>query len=279
MGRPRVKVIDTAIDLDKMEKAEDKVLEVSLEADKKIERQAKALRESTKKKDKKASTRSKNYQDQIATIDKTKEHPISEAIDIIKKVSSTKFDASIEVHVNLNTDPTKSDQLIRKSINLPHSIGKKLRVLIFGGDSKELKSIGVEIGTESTLTKIEGGKVDVDKVVATPEWMPKLTKVAKILGPKGLMPNPKTGTVTTEPEKIAKDLQSGMIDLKTERAAVIHTTIGKVSTSNENLEENLKKLVEEIRKSKPESLKKQLIKSVFITSTMSPSVKIDLSSL
>ena len=202
MGRPRGKVIDEAVDLEKKEKIENQVLEASRETDKKIEAQARAAKKSTTKKGKKISTRSKNYQSQIATIDKTKKYPISEAIDIIKKASSTKFDSSFEVHVNLNTDPNKSDQLIRKSINLPHSSGKKLRVLVFGGNSKELKSIGVEIGTESTLAKIESGKIDTDKVVATPEWMPKLAKVARVLGPKGLMPNPKQAPLQTNQKKL-----------------------------------------------------------------------------
>lgn len=281
MGRPRIKVIETAIDTKKAEELEKKKLEVSKETEEKIEEQAKAAKKTAKveKKDKKPRLRSKNYEEKSSLVDKTKEYTLSEGIDLIKQTSAAGFDASVEVHVNLNTDPTKSDQLIRRPINLPHSSGKTIRVLVFGGDAKTLKGLGAEVGSDSTIEKIDSGKVSVDKVVATPEWMPKLAKSAKILGPKGLMPNPKSGTVTEKPEELVKNLQGGMIEIKTEKAAIIHTTAGKISFPKEKLEANIKALITEIQKAKPEGLKKSLIKSVYLSSTMGPSVKLDLSSL
>ena len=169
--------------------------------------------------------------------------------------------------------------MIRKTIKLPHSSGKILRVLVLGGDSKKLKTLGAEIGTESTLEKINSGKIDIDKIISTSEWMPKLTKAAKVLGPKGLMPNPKSGTVTDKPEALIKDFQGGMIEVKSEKEGIVHLTIGKVTDTSEKIEGNVKAVVHELRQSKPSSLKKELIKSVYLTSSMGPSVKLALSSL
>ena len=279
MGRPRVKTIDTAIDLEKADKIKDEETKLSQESEERIEKQAKAAKKTTVKKDKKLHSRSKRYEDILRQVDKSKEYPLSEAVEIIKKTSNTKFESSVEIHVNLNTDPAKTDQLIRKTINLPHTSGKIIRVLVFGGNSKELKTLGAEVGTEATIEKINSGKIDVDKIVATSEWMPKLTKSAKVLGPKGLMPNPKSGTVTDKPEQLIKNLQSGMVEVKSEKAGIIHLTVGKVSTTSEKLEENVKVLVSELRKSKPGSLKKELIKSVYLSSSMGPGIRLDLPSL
>ena len=285
MGRPRIKVIDTAIDTEKVKKLEKKELELSKESEEKVKKEAKEAKATTKKdspsakKVKKQKIRSKRYKSLLDGLDKSKNYPTSEAIDIIKKTANIKFDSSLEVHVNLNTDPSKSDQFIRKSINLPHGSGKTIRVLVFGGNSKELKKAGIDVGTDSTIERIGSGKVEAEKIVATPEWMPKLAKVAKVLGPKGLMPNPKSGTVTEKPEKLIKDIQGGMIEVKTEKSAIVHIIVGKVSLPKDKLDENVKTITSELRKSKPESLKKELIKSVYLSSTMGPSVRIDLSSL
>src|SRR3989344_3054893 len=272
MGRPRIKVIDTAIELEKIEKKVEKKLEISTEGEEKISKQAGAVKKTTpKERFQKKVSHSARYKSLLSLIDKNKEYPISQALDLVKKTTSTKFDSSVEVHINLNIDPAKSEQLIRKTINLPNGSGKKFRVLVFGGNLKELKNLGADIGTESALEKIENGKINTDKIIATPDWMPKLAKVAKILGPKGLMPNPKSQTVTEHPEKIVKDLQGGMIEVKTEKAPVIHTVAGKATLSADKLEENVKTLVSEIQRSKPEGLKKPLIKSVYLSSTMGPS--------
>jgi len=280
MGRPRIKVIDEAVDLEKQEQIEKERTKASKEASEKIIRQAKKTSEATReKKETKANLRSKRYEKLASSIDKNKEYPLSESIEIVKKTADTKFNSSLEIHINLNTDPTKSDQSIRKSINLPNGSGQKLKVLVFGGKEIEVKKLGAEYGTDSTIDKLISGKVDTDKIVATPEWMVKLTKAAKILGPKGLMPNPKSGTITQEPEKLVKDMQGGMVEVKTEAQAIIHSVAGKTSFTAEKLEQNIKTLIEEVQKAKPEGLKKPLIKSVFLSSTMGPSVKLDISSL
>ena len=280
MGRPRIKVIDTAIELEKIEKKVEKKLEISTEGEEKISKQAGAVKKTTpKERFQKKVSHSARYKSLLSLIDKNKEYPILQALDLVKKTTSTKFDSSIEIHINLNIDPTKSEQLIRKTINLPNGSGKTIRVLVFGGNLKELKNLGADIGTESSLEQIENGKINTDKIIATPDWMPKLAKVAKILGPKGLMPNPKSGTVTENPEKIVKDLQGGMIEVKTEKAPVIHTIVGKATLTEDKLEENLRTLISEIQRSKPEGLKKPLIKSIYLSSTMGPSVKPNLASL
>ena len=280
MGRPRIKVIDTAIELEKIEKKVEKKFEISSEVEEKISKQAEAVKKTTpKERFQKKVSHSARYKSLLSLIDKNKEYPILQALDLVKKTTSTKFDSSVEVHINLNIDPTKSEQLIRKTINLPNGSGKTIKVLVFGGNLKELKNLGADIGTESSLEQIENGKINTDKIIATPDWMPKLAKVAKVLGPKGLMPNPKSGTVTENPEKIVKDLQGGMIELKTEKAPVIHTVVGKATLTEDKLEENLRTLISEIQRSKPEGLKKPLIRSVYLSSTMGPSVKLDISSL
>lgn len=279
MGRPRVKVIDSAVDLEKAEKVKDEETKLTQESEEKVEKQAKTAKKSVVKKNKKPRSRSKRYEDLRGKIDKSKEYDLSEAVEIIKKTSNTKFESSVEIHVNLNTDQTKSDQLIRKTINLPNASGKILRVLVFGGNSKELKTLGAEVGTEATLEKINSGKVDVDKIVATSEWMPKLTKAAKVLGPKGLMPNPKSGTVTEKPEQLMKSFQGGMIEVKSEKEGIIHLTIGKVSSPEKKIEENVKVIVYELRQSKPASLKKELIRSVYLSSSMGPGVRLSLPTL
>jgi len=279
MGRPRVKTIDSAVDLEKVESVKEKAEKLSAETEEKVEKQVKAAKITTEKKRKKLRSRSKRYEELIGQIDKTKEYTVAEAIELTKKTSKTKFDSSLEIHINLNTDPTKSDQLIRKTINLPHSSGKIIRVLVFGGNPKDLKNMGVQIGTDLTLKEIDAGKIDTDKIVATSEWMPKLAKSAKVLGPKGLMPNPKSGTITEKPEDLVKNLQGGMVEVKSEKAAIIHLIVGKTSSQTEKLEENIKTLISEIRKAKPEGLKKELIKSVYLSSTMGPSAKIGISEL
>ena len=279
MGRPRIKVIDEAVDLEKQEKIEKERAKVSKEASEKIEKLAKKTKTTREKKVTKANLRSKRYEKVASFVDKSKEYPLSEAIEIVKKTANTKFDSSLEVHINLNTDHTKSDQFIRISINLPNGSGQKLRVLVFGGNAVELKKLGVESGTDSTIDKLISGKVKTDKIISTPDWMVKLTKAAKFLGPKGLMPNPKSGTITLEPEKLVKDMQGGMIEVKTEAQSIIHAITGKISYPTEKLEQNVKTLVEGVQKAKPEGLKKPLIKSVFLSSSMGPSVKLDISSL
>ena len=245
MGRPRATPVHSSVALENVESVQGKAEKLSAETEEKVEKQVKAAKITTEKKRKKLRSRSKRYEEVIRQINKTK----------------------------------KYDKLIRKRINLPHSSGKIIRVLVFGGNPKDLKNMGVQIGTDLTLKEIDAGKIDTDKIVATSEWMPKLAKSAKVLGPKGLMPNPKSGTITEKPEDLVKNLQGGMVEVKSEKAAIIHLIVGKTSSQTEKLEENIKTLISEIRKAKPEGLKKELIKSVYLSSTMGPSVKLNLSEL
>jgi len=285
MGRPKIKTIETAIDLEKVELPETKEipqLDNSSEAElKKDLKKAKGSKAAGKKVASKKSTRSNRYSKLAETIEKNKEYALSEAIELVKKTATVKFDSGVEAHINLNIDPAKTDQQIRTTTQLPHGSGKKVTILVFGAkDNKAIKDSGALVGTEETLSEIEKGKLDFQKVVATAEWMPKLAKVAKILGPKGLMPNPKSGTVTADPEKTVANLSSGgTVEIKTENSPIIHVAVGKASFKTSDLEENVKTLVAGIRNVKPETVKKELVKNVYLTSSMGPSVKLDLSSL
>lgn len=292
MGRPKIKTIESDFDLEKVRLPEERTdLPVLDEATKElVEKQVKAI--SKRAKTEKVITKkpSKRYNEALKLIDKTKAYTIAEAVEILKKTANTKFDSSVEAHINLQIDSSKQEQQIRTTATLPHGNGKKLTVLVFGAkDAKAAKESGALIGDEETLEQIEKGKInldnssggriakleEIDKVVASPEWMPKLAKVAKILGPKGLMPNPKSGTVNPEPEKIAAKLGSGMVEIKTENSPIIHVSVGKASFKNSALEENITGLLEAVKAAKPAELKKELIKNVYLTTTMGPSVKLD----
>ena len=286
MGRPKIKAIETAIELDKVKLPEtEEDLPVLDEKAEEILAQETKTKLAEKKKSakstvaKKPHQHSKRYLEALKLVDKSKGFSVSEAVAVIKQTASTKFDSSVEVHINLNTDPSKQEHQIRATASLPAGSGKKLTVLVFGAkDTKAAQESGALIGDEETLTEIEKGKINFQKVVASPDWMPKLAKVAKILGPKGLMPNPKSGTVSPEPEKVAAELGSGMIEIKTENSPIIHATVGKVSFKDKDLVENIEALVNAVRNHKPQDFKKDLIRNVYLTSTMGPSVKLDLSS-
>lgn len=289
MGRPKIKDINSDFDLEKVKLPEDLPAGRQESSDLPVldEQAEELLAKEVKAKSKKAKAvkvekkkPSKRYLSLLKEIDKSKTYSLETAVELIKKTSTTKFDSSIEAHINLRIDPSKQEQQIRTTATLPNGSGKKIKVLVFGAqDLKAMKEAGALVGDEDTLTEIEKGKINFDKVVASPEWMPKLAKVAKVLGPKGLMPNPKSGTVSATPEKVVEGLSGGMIEIKTETSPIIHVTIGKASFKNKELEENIKSLVASVKSVKPEDLKKELIASVFLTSTMGPSVKLDLSSI
>ncbi len=281
MGRPKIKTIESDFDLSTVKLPEEgKDLPVLDEATEElVEKQVKAKTKKAKEEKIEKKKPSKRYTSLLKLIDKSKTYSIEEAVELIKKTANTKFDSSIEAHINLRIDSGKQEQQIRTTITLPKGTGKKIKVLVFGAkDVKAIKDAGALVGDEETLTEIEKGKINFDKVVATPEWMPKLAKVAKILGPKGLMPNPKSGTVSPTPEKVVEGLSGGMIEIKTENSPIVHATIGKAKFSNKDLEENVKSLIESVKSAKPAEVKKELIASVFLTSSMGPSVKLDLSS-
>lgn len=294
MGRPKIKNIESDFDLSTVKLPEEgKDLPVLDEATEQlVEKQVKAKTKKAKEEKIEKKKPSKRYTDLLKLIDKSKTYSIEEAVELIKKTATTKFDSSVEAHINLRIDSGKQEQQIRTTITLPHGNGKKLIVLVFGAkDIKAVKDLGALVGDEETLVQIEKGKIDfgnsseakivkleeINKVVATPEWMPKLAKVAKILGPKGLMPNPKSGTVSTTPEKVVEGLSGGMIEIKTENSPIIHVTIGKANFLNKDLEENVKSLIESVNAAKPAEVKKELIASIFLTSSMGPSVKLDFS--
>jgi large subunit ribosomal protein L1 len=217
-----------------------------------------------------------------AKIDKNKVYSLKEASTIVKDVNTTKFDASVDLHIRLGVDPKKADQAIRGTVNLPHGTGKTKRVLVLCNPDKEAdaRAAGADfVGLDEFIQKIEGGWVDVDVIVATPSVMPKIGKLGKILGPRNLMPNPKTGTVTNDVAAAVNEVKGGKIAFKVDKAGIIHASIGRVSFSPEKITENSNELINAIIKAKPSSAKGTYLKSVFMASTMSPGIPVDTKSL
>jgi len=232
---------------------------------------------------KKKKARGKRYQAAKEKIEGGKLYPLLEAVKIVKESSYANFDASVEAHINLGLEADKTEHQIRTLVALPHGTGKKVKVLVFakGKEAKAASETGADrIGDEETIEKIaKSGKAAFDAVVATPEFMPKLAKIARILGPQGLMPSPKSGTVTDKPAEVVVELKKGRVELKTEKQPIIHTVIGKVSFPEKKLIENLKAIVEELNRVKPTKVKGEYIKSIVLTSTMGPGIKVALDSL
>ena len=218
--------------------------------------------------------RSKRYNELKKLVDSKKLYTPTEAMELIKKTSTTKFDGSVEVHVNLGIDVKKGDQQVRSTIIFPHTIGKAKKVIAFVSADKEA---GADIiGTDEVLDQIaKSGKFDFEVAVATPDMMPKLAKVAKVLGPAGLMPNPKTDTVGTNIKKIIEDVKKGKVAFKNDATGNIHQAIGKSSLDAKSLMENFSALMEAVNKVKPASAKGTYLNSVTLTSTMGPGIKID----
>ncbi len=226
--------------------------------------------------------RGKTYREQLAKIEKGKLYSKEEAIKLVKELSSTKFDATIEVAMNLNLDVKKADQQLRGAITLPKGTGKNTRVLVIakGDFAKTAKEAGADfVGDVDMLEKIEKENwFDFDVMIATPDMMPVLGKLGKILGPKGLMPNPKTGTVTTNIKQAVEDSKAGRVEYRTDSYGNIHGIVGKVSFTDSDLLENLDAIVKTIIRIKPSTVKGNYIKSIAISSTMSPSVRIEQNS-
>ena len=213
-------------------------------------------------------------------VDKTKAYPLDEAIQLVKDTSQVKFDASVEAHIRLGIDIKKSDQQVRATVVLPHGTGNTKKVAAFVGpnDEKAAKDAGADLvcGEEEIKKIKDTGKIDFDIAVATPDMMPKLAVAAKILGPKGLMPNPKTDTVGKDVKKMVEDLKKGKAAFKNDDGGNVHQIIGKVSFSDDQLKENYAALMEAIKKAKPLTTKGIYIKSVYLTSSMGPSVKVEV---
>ncbi len=220
----------------------------------------------------------KRYNELAKLVDRTKTYSVEEAVALVKKTSTTKFDGSVEVHVRLGIDPKKSDQQVRSTVSLPHGTGKTKKIAVFtGGDKeKEATDAGADIvGGEELIGEIaKSGKIDFDVAIATPDMMPKLAKVAKILGPRGLMPSPKNDTVTTNLTKTIEELKKGKVAFKTDDTANVHQIVGKASFSEAQLIENLTAFMDALKRNKPSSSKGVFIKSVTLTSTMGPGIKV-----
>ncbi|WP_414635391.1 50S ribosomal protein L1 [Agriterribacter sp.] len=216
-----------------------------------------------------------------AKIDKTKAYSLKEASVLVKEVNTTKFDSSVDIHLRLGVDPKKADQAIRGTVTLPHGTGKTKRVLVLCTPDKEEAARGAGadyVGLDEFVTKIEGGWVDVDVIVATPAVMPKIGKLGKILGPRNLMPNPKTGTVTNDVAAAVNEVKGGKIAFKVDKAGIIHASVGRVSFAPEKIVENSQEFINAIIKAKPSTAKGTYLKSVYMASTMSPGIVIDTKS-
>jgi large subunit ribosomal protein L1 len=213
-----------------------------------------------------------------AKVDKNKFYTLKEASTLVKEVNTTKFDASVDLHVRLGVDPKKADQSIRGTVSLPHGTGKTKRVLVLCNPDKEAdaRAAGADyVGLDEFIQKIEGGWVDVDVIIATPSVMPKIGKLGKVLGPRNLMPNPKTGTVTNDVAAAVNEVKGGKIAFKVDKAGIIHASIGRVSFSPEKLAENSQELIGAIIRAKPATAKGTYVKSVFMASSMSPGIALD----
>jgi large subunit ribosomal protein L1 len=221
--------------------------------------------------------RSKRYKSVENLAEKDKLFDLKAAISILKKMSNTKFDSSVDLHFYLNVDPKKSEQMVRGTVILPHGTGKKIRIAVFckGEQEKVARDSGVEyVGANDLIEKIAAGFFDFDYAVATPEMMKDLAKLGKILGPRGLMPSPKTGTVTNDVKKAIDDLRKGKVEFKIDKQSGIHLSIGKSSFEEDKLYDNAYRVIEAINEARPAAVKGKFIKTVFLSSTMSPGIRI-----
>ena len=225
---------------------------------------------------------SKKRKEALAKFDKNQAYPLAEAVNIVKGITYTKFDASFDIDVRLGVDPRKANQMVRGIVTLPHGTGKVVRVLVLCTPDKEdeAKAAGADyVGLEEYVDKIKKGWTDVDVIITMPSVMPKIGALGKILGPRGLMPNPKAGTVTMEIGKAVTEVKAGKIDFKVDKYGIIHTGIGKINFPAEKLVDNAREMMATIIKLKPTAAKGTYIKSIYISSTMSPGVQVDVKSV
>ncbi len=224
----------------------------------------------------------KKHKEALAKFDKNKEYSLAEAVKLVKDITYTKFDASVDLSVRLGVDPRKANQMVRGSVTLPHGTGKELKVLVLCTPDKEeeAKAAGADyVGLDEYIDKIKGGWTDVDVVITMPSVMPKVGQLGRILGPRGLMPNPKTGTVTMDVGQAVNAAKAGKIDFKVDKYGIIHSSVGKVSFDDTKLEENVGELVNTILKLKPSASKGTYVKSISLSSTMSPGIALDIKSI
>ena len=224
-------------------------------------------------------TRSKRYKEAEKNLDRTKIYSLKEAIATLKKMSPPKFDGSIDLHFNLNIDPKKSDQMVRGTVVLPHGTGKKVRVAVFckGEHERIALDAGAEyVGGTELIDKVAGGFLDFDCAIATPEMMKDLSKLGKVLGPRGLMPSPKTGTVTTDIAKAIEDVRKGKVEFRVDKQCGIHLSVGKISFSEDKIFDNANRVIEALSEARPASVKGKFLKSSFVSSTMNPGLRLNI---
>jgi len=224
----------------------------------------------------------KNQKAVAGKVDSAKQYSLIEASELVKEITFTKFDASVEVHINLGVDPRKANQMIRGVVTLPHGTGKTVRVLVLCTPDKEseAKEAGADyVGLDEYIEKIKGGWTDVDVIICTPSVMAKVGAIGRILGPRGLMPNPKTGTVTMEVAKAVKEVKAGKIDFKVDKTGIIHAAVGKVSFTSAQIAENAAALINEVTKLKPQTLKGTYMQGISICTTMSKGIRVDIKSV
>src|SRR5512138_954559 len=221
----------------------------------------------------------KKHNAALAKVDRSKSYGLTDAIDLVKSSSYAKFDETVDVAVRLGVDPRHADQMVRGAVVLPNGLGKTVRVLVFakGEKEKEAREAGADfVGAEDLVAKIQEGWFEFDTAIATPDMMGVVGKIGKLLGPRGLMPNPKVGTVTFEVERAVKEAKSGKVEFRVEKAGIVHAPVGKVSFSADLLKENLLALVDALVKAKPSAAKGTYIKKISVSSTMGPGVRLDI---
>ena len=224
----------------------------------------------------------KNQKNAYAKVESNKAYKLAEAAALLKEITFTKFDASVDIDVRLGVDPRKANQMVRGVVTLPHGTGKTVRVLVLCTPEKEeeAKAAGADyVGLDEYVEKIKGGWTDVDVIITTPNVMGKVGALGRILGPRGLMPNPKTGTVTMDVAKAVSEVKAGKIDFKVDKFGIVHTSIGKVSFSPEQIVDNANEFLSMIMKLKPSAAKGSYVKSIYLSSTMSPGLQIDAKSV
>ncbi len=224
------------------------------------------------------SKRGKKYVEARRKIDRTKRYDLEEALGLVPETAYTRFDESVDVAIKLGVDPKKPDQMVRGTVILPHGTGKEVRVLVFaqGEKEKEAREAGADyVGGEELVEKISNGWLEFDKAIATPDIMKVVSKLGKILGPRGLMPTPKVGTVTFEVDKAVKDIKSGKVEFKVDKAGILHVSVGKVSFGQEKLMENILALLGSVVKAKPASSKGAYLRGFALSTTMGPGIKVD----
>ncbi len=225
---------------------------------------------------------SKKRKEVLAKFDLSKPYSLTEACDLVKGISTSKFDASVDICVRLGVDPRKANQMVRGTVALPHGTGKDVRVLVLCTPDKEAeaKASGADhVGLDDYIDKIKGGWTDIDVIITMPAVMGKVGALGRILGPRGLMPNPKTGTVTMDVGKAVEEVKAGKIDFKVDKYGIIHSAVGKVSFDGVKLRENANELIQQLIKLKPSAAKGTYIKSIYLSSTMSPGIQVDAKSV